>query len=105
MESIGDIFQTIYDENVAQTSHILQFSWRDLTTDFDIIGLYFTGSGPVDSKFTLLCLLDTIKLFQLHGLSTSLLVCDRASGVYPYRSYLSQLNSISIANYACTHQY
>lgn len=79
MASIGDIFQTIDDESVAQTSHILQFLWRDLTSNFDIIGPYFTSAGTIDSKFTLSCVLETIKLFQIHGLSTSLLVCDGAS--------------------------
>ena len=36
MATLGDIFQTIDEDSVAQTSHILQFLWRDLTSDFDI---------------------------------------------------------------------
>lgn len=79
MASLADIFRTLGSDSAKQTSHILQFLWRDLTSDFDIIGPYFTSSDTVDSKFTLSCLLETIKLFQLHGLSTSLLVCDGAS--------------------------
>ena len=79
MASLADIFRTLDCNSAKQTSHILQFLWRDLTSDFDIIGPYFTSPDTVDSKFTLSCLLETIKLFQLHGLSTSLLVCDGAS--------------------------
>ncbi|XP_019856161.1 PREDICTED: uncharacterized protein LOC109584759 [Amphimedon queenslandica] len=79
MLSLADIFQTLSSSSVEQTSYIMQFLWRDLTSDFDIIGPYFTSSNTMDSKFSLACILETVKLFQLHGLSTSLLVCDGAS--------------------------
>ena len=55
-----------------QTSYILQFLWRDLTSDFDIVGLYFIS----ESKFVLACVLE---LFQSHGLKTSLLECHGGS--------------------------
>ena len=77
--SLSDVYQVL-DSNLAQqTLYILQFFWRDLTSDFDIIGLYFTYSKTMDTKFVLSCVLETIKLFHLHGLSTMLLVCDGAS--------------------------
>ena len=79
MSSLGDIFRTLDNDCAKQTSHILQFLWRDLTSEFDIIGPYFTSSESVDSKFTLSCVLETIKLFASYGLSTSLLVCGGAS--------------------------
>ena len=60
-----------------QTSYILQFLWRDLTSCYNIVGPYFTCSESVDGKFILaFCVLETVKLFQTHGLKTSLLVCD-----------------------------
>ena len=45
------------------------------------MGPYFTSSKALESKFVLLCVLETVKLFHLHGLKTSLLVlvCDGAS--------------------------
>ena len=58
---------------------ILQFLSRDLTSDYDIIGPYLMTSGTVDSSFTSSCVLDAVKLFQRHGLSTSSLICDGAS--------------------------
>ena len=58
---------------------MLQFLWRDLTSQFDIVGPYFTSSGSVDGKFVLACVLETVKLFQLHSLKTSVLVCDGGS--------------------------
>lgn len=101
MSSLADIYQTI-DEPVSQTEYILQFLWRDLTSDYDIIGPYFTSPKTMDSKFIVSCVLDTIKLFHLKGLLTSLLVCDGASsnltsikathghfGVYPIRKGMS----------------
>ena len=75
----NDIYLSLKEDQAQQTSYILQFLWRDLTSDFDIIGPYFTSAKTMDSKFILSCVLETIKLFHLHGLSTSLLVCDGAS--------------------------
>ena len=45
-------------------------------SSYDIVGPYFTSSDSVDGKFILSCVLETVKLFQTHGLKTSLLVCD-----------------------------
>ena len=78
--SLDDIYRLFKEpESAKQTSNIRQFLWRDLTSKFDIVGSYFTASSTMDCKFVLACILDTIKLFQFHGLKTSLLVCDGAS--------------------------
>ena len=79
MSSLADIYQTLDQDTATQTSYILQFLWRDLTSDFDIIGPYFTNSKTMDSKFIISCILETIRLFHEKGLSTSVLVCDGAS--------------------------
>ena len=77
MSSLIDVYQLLQKPQVAaQTNYILIFWWRDLIHKYDIIGLYFTSAESVDSKFVLSCVLDTVKLFQHHGLKTSLLVCD-----------------------------
>ena len=75
--SLTDVYQLLQAPKVvAQTSYILQFLWRDLTSTYDIVGPYFTCADSVDSKFVLTCVLETIELFQHHVLKTSLLVCD-----------------------------
>ena len=76
--SLNDIYQMLQQPQQApkQTSYILQFLWRDLTSSYDIVGPYFTCSESVDGKFILACVLETVKLFQTHGLKSSLLVCD-----------------------------
>lgn len=77
--SLHDIYQFLSDANAQQTSYILQFLWRDLTSSFDIIGPYYTAAGSLESKFVLACVYETIRLFHMHGLKTSVLVCDGAS--------------------------
>ena len=62
-----------------QTSYILQFIWRDLTSKFDMVGPYYTSPSTVNCKFVVSCVFETIELFQLYGLKTSVLVCDGGS--------------------------
>jgi len=53
MQSLVDVYELLQTPKaVAQTSYILQFLLRDLTSCYDIIGPYFTCADSVDSKFT-----------------------------------------------------
>jgi len=80
LASLNDIYKSLQNQDSPQqTSYILQFLWRDLTSSYDIIGPYFTSAESVDSNFVLACVLETIKLFQHHNLKTSVLMCDGAS--------------------------
>jgi len=79
MASLNDIYKILKNPEANQTSYILQFLWRDLTSRYDIVGPYFTSASTVESKFVLACVFETIKLFQHHGLKTSLLVCNGGS--------------------------
>jgi len=71
MSSLTDIYQLLQKPQVAVQTK--QFLWHDLT---DIIGPYFTSTESVDYHFVIARVLDIVKLFQHHGLKTSLLVCD-----------------------------
>ena len=74
---LTDVYQLLQKPQVAaQTKYILQFSWHDLTSNYDIIGPYFRSAESVDSYFVIACVLDIVKLFQHHELKTSLLFCD-----------------------------
>ena len=80
LSSLNDIYRLLKEPDSAQqTSYILQFLWRDLTSEFDIVGPYFTTSSSMEGKFVIACVLETVKLFQFYGMKTSLLVCDGAS--------------------------
>ena len=64
--SLQDVFH-VFDPtiHVKQTNYVLQFLWRDLTSNFDIVGPYFTSEGPMSAKFTMACILETVKIFQV----------------------------------------
>lgn len=65
--SLHDVFQNYSeDHHVQQTSYILQFLWRDLTSSFDIIGPYFTSDETMTAKKTYACVMETVKIFQVH---------------------------------------
>jgi len=75
--SLNDIYRVLKEpDSPGQTSYILQFLWRDLTSSYDIVGPYFTAKESVDAQFIQSCVLETINLFQKYRLRTSLIVCD-----------------------------
>ena len=80
LASLTDVYQLLDPEYRSnQTTYILQFLWRDLTSPFDVVGPYFTSSGPLESKFILSCVFESMKTFHLYGFKTYALVCDAAA--------------------------
>ena len=80
LASLIDVYQVLDPDNRSkQTTYILQFLWRDLTSPFDVVGPYFTSSGPLESEFILSCVLESMKVFHLYGFWTYALVCDAAA--------------------------
>ncbi len=80
LASLTDVYQLLDpDYRTKQTAYILQVLWRDLTSPFDVVGPYFTSSGPLESKFILSCVFESIKTFHLYGFNTYALVCDAAA--------------------------
>ena len=62
--SLNDIYKILHDPDTnKQTSYVLEFLWRDLTSCYDIVGPYFTSSSSVEGKFIIACVFETIKLF------------------------------------------
>ena len=44
LASLNDIYKMLQDPAANQASYILQFLWRDLTSNYDIVGLFcFNG--------------------------------------------------------------
>lgn len=79
MCSLYDIFEHMDDNATDRTEHILQFVWRDMTAQFDIIGPHYTSAVTLDAKFTVACVRDALRLFHCYGFKSSGLVCDGAS--------------------------
>ena len=93
MSSLYDAYQFVEETSAAkQTSYILQFLWRDLTSSFDVVGPYFTSSSQLE---IVSCILQTLRVFHLYDFHTSVLVCDGAS------SNVSALKSSCDAHGAC----
>ena len=62
------------DAGVQAAEYYLQFLWRDLTSDFDVIGPHFSSSSTMDCSFTVKCLQDTVDAFQSYGFKLSTLL-------------------------------
>ena len=77
---LQDVYMSVgEDYDQQKTSYILQFLWRDLTSEFDVIGPYFTCANSWDHKFLLECVMNTIQAFTLYDFHVRVLACDRAS--------------------------
>ena len=76
MSSLNDIYRVLKEsDSPGQTSYILQFWWRDLTSSYTCMTLLVPSSHQ-RNQFIWSCVLETVSLFQTHGLTTSLIVCD-----------------------------
>ena len=77
--TLTDLDAEIYEEEGQAAEYFLQFLWRDLTSDFDVIGPHYSTVKTMDCPFTLACLLDAIDAFQPYGFKVSAVVLDGAS--------------------------
>ena len=77
-------FGLLYDEINAEqaplpTEYKLQFLWRDLTSDFDVVGPYFSSAVSYDHRFVIAAIRETMKLFHACNFEVVGLVSDGAS--------------------------
>ena len=80
LPSLQDIYTSLNDDqNIQETRYILQFVWRDLTGNFDVVGPHYTSSDGFDAKFTLACLFDAMFLFETYDFHVGAIVGDGAS--------------------------
>ena len=56
MATLQDLYMELdEDPTTSKADYVLQTLWRDLSTNHDIIGPYYTSTGKFDAKF--ICLL------------------------------------------------
>ena len=80
LPSLHDIYSAIDDdEKMKETHYMLQFVWRDLSSKFNIIGLYYISSQGFDSTFTMACLQDALLHFEMFNFHVLALIGDGAS--------------------------
>ena len=78
--TLHDIYEHFDQEDkTAKTSYILQTLWRDLTSDYDIIGPYYTSSDGLKSMFLVACIYDALRQFEWFNFSVVAITCDDAS--------------------------
>ena len=80
MSTLHDVYESFdREEKTCKTSYVLQTLWRDLTSDYDIIGPYYTSSGGLKNMFLVACIYDAIRQFEQFNFSVVAVVCDGAS--------------------------
>ena len=79
LRDVYDAVELTKTSKTAKTSYVLQTLWRDLSSDYDIIGPYYTSEGGLKSKFLLACLFDAMRQFHQFNFNVSAVVCDGAS--------------------------
>ena len=63
---VRDIYKDIdnADQAPVAAEYFLQFLWRDLSSDFDVIGPHYATARTMDSNFTHACTMDALEAFQ-----------------------------------------
>lgn len=80
LSNLHDVYDSVdMDEANHKVTYILQFLWRDLTSQFDAIGPYFPLSGSIECRFPHSMVTRTMLAFQQFGFKTRALLCDGAS--------------------------
>ena len=68
--------------------------WRDLTSGFDVIGLYFNLSGSIESRFLYSIVTQTMLVFHKFDFSIRALVCDGVSSNLSFLKVLCDLDDV-----------
>ena len=78
--SLHDVYELLdADFGTHQTTYVVQFMWRDITSDFDVIGPYFTCEESLEMKFQAACLFEAMYVFEAYYFNLRGLICDGAS--------------------------
>ena len=87
--SLHDVYRSLaLTHRAEKTSYILQYLWRCTSSNFDIIGPYFSAADRLKAKYILATLFDTMCVLQLFGFKTKAILGD---GAGPNLSMLKHL--------------
>eukprot|EP00794_Sanderia_malayensis_P006654 gene6654-7400_t len=79
MCSLHDIYKNLDSVEPVAAEYMLQYLWRDLTSDFDVIGPFYSFKATIDNTIVIETLLETMRSFHNYGFKTTSVVCDGAS--------------------------
>jgi hypothetical protein len=78
--SLYDVYEGLQEDDKCQkTAYILQFLWRDLSSDFDIVGPYFNCSSSIETLSFHAMVIRTMLVFSQFCFGVRALLCDGAS--------------------------
>ena len=78
--SLHDVYDSLSeDEKCQKTTYVVQFLWRDLSSDFDVVGPYFNCSSSMETQFLHSMVTRTMLAFSQFGFQVRALLCDGAS--------------------------
>ena len=80
LASLQEVFQTLQpDTTQRKASRVLQYLWRFTASDSDFLGLYYTSTESVKSKFLLATLFETMHMFHMYCFEMKMIVCNGMS--------------------------
>lgn len=78
--SLHDVYEGLCeDEKCQKTAYVVQFLWRDLSSDFDVVGPYFNCSSSLETQSLHAMVTRTMLAFTQFGFGVRALLCDGAS--------------------------
>ena len=80
MATLSDLYENLETDSKAEkTNYVMQTLWRDLSSECDIVGPYYTTNGPFKAKYMLACVMDALRKFEAYGFNVCSFICDGAS--------------------------
>ena len=96
LHSLHDIYFSFEKEGDKKSNYMLQFLWRDLCSNFDVMGPYYSTVTSMESKFLVACITDAMQKFHKYGFKTKVIICDGAStNLTALKGFLGQKGSFS----------
>ena len=92
MGQLNDLFEDSRKAEDGQVKYVVQFLWRDLTSQYDLIGPYFTFSSSVTHGKLAPVLMASFKSLHKFGFDVIVLTCDGAS------------SNLALLNLLCGHK-
>ena len=78
--SLHDIYEDLdREEQCQKTTYVVQFLWRDLSSDFDVLGPYFNIPSTMEAKYLHSLVTRTMLAFTQFGFGVKALLSDGAS--------------------------
>lgn len=78
--SLHDVFKGLSShEKCQETSYVIQFLWRDISSSFDVVGPFFTSSSTLQTSYLHSMVTRVMLSFIQFGFDVRALVCDGAS--------------------------